>query len=164
MPSKGLQHLFELHCRDKGANKKKHEENELSKSQTIWKKNIKALILSNLISFSFRILFEPSKQLSMHQLELYKTSLKSIDNIGKMLKDFKFQITNAFKTPLTKPWTPVGDSISFYFLSFLNNLHNFECAKWRSTKPPWTLEAVAEDMSKDFKLSNTPLRCIHTYC
>lgn len=125
MPSKGLQHLFELHCRDKGATKKNHEENELSKSQTIWKKNIKALILSNFISFSFRILFEWSKQLSVHQLELYKTSLKSIDKIITMLKDFKFQITNAFKTPLMKPWTPlVGEFASFSFLVL------FEQSSW----------------------------------
>jgi hypothetical protein len=81
------------------------------------KKTFKAPILSNLISFPLCILFEQSKQLSVHQLELYKTSLKSIDNIVTMLKDFKFQIANAFKTPLTKPRTPlVGDFVSFSFL------------------------------------------------
>ncbi len=77
-----------LNSKGKGIIKRKDKEDKLSKSQNTWKKIIRPFTFKTHF-FKFSICFELSKELWVHQLELYKTSFNSKNHIV-MSKDFKF--------------------------------------------------------------------------
>jgi hypothetical protein len=61
-----------LRVRETKENKEKHEEDDLCKSQNVWKKCIRSLTLRPYHPHTLFVLMSDLKRLRMHQLEVYK--------------------------------------------------------------------------------------------